>query len=316
MKTLLIAEADKAEIRRGSLSALSMARQLGGDIEILLIGSDIEDVVSDAVRYGPTVVADSPELKQPLAESYAAVIEKRVRETGASHVIAAATSWSKDIVGRAAGLLGGTMASDVVGHEGTGEDTIFNRPMFAGELLASIRLCGEVKVLTVRASAYDEAAPLEQAESVTQMDVSGIEIPLCSEYLGLDVKESNRPDATEATVVVSGGRAFKSAEDFENKVGALADKLGAAVGATRAIVDEGIVPNELQIGQTGKIVAPDLYLALGLSGAIQHLAGISNSKVIAAINKDPDAPIFSVADYGLVGDVHEVVPELIDKLGL
>lgn len=315
MKVLVIAEADGDKIRKASLSALTLARQLGDDIEILLIGHGMEMVSSDAARFGPVFVAESPELEHPLADRFAAIIGKRARDTGAGYVIAAATSWSKDIVGRAAGITGGTMASDIVGHEEAGEDLVFKRPMFAGELLARVRLSGEVKVITVRASAYDVAEPLEAPASVNKMDLSGIAFPESTEYLGLNVKQSDRPDATEASVVVSGGRAFKSTEDYEHKVGALADKLGAAVGATRAIVDEGIVPNELQIGQTGKIVAPDLYLALGLSGAIQHLAGISNSKIIAAVNKDPEAPIFSVADYGLVADVHEVVPELIDKLG-
>ncbi|MEX0320982.1 MAG: electron transfer flavoprotein subunit alpha/FixB family protein [Puniceicoccaceae bacterium] len=315
MKVLVIAEADGGKIRKASLSALTLARQLGGDIEILLIGHSMDMVTSDAARFGPVIVAESPELEHPLADRFAAIICNRARDTGTGYVIAAATSWSKDIVGRAAGLLGGTMASDIVGHEEVGEDLVLKRPMFAGELLARVRLSGEVKVLTVRASAYDAAEPLETPATVKKIDLSSIVFPGSVEYLGLDVKQSDRPDATEASVVVSGGRAFKSAEDYEHKVGALADRLGAAVGATRAIVDEGIVPNELQIGQTGKIVAPDLYLALGLSGAIQHLAGISNSKIIAAVNKDPEAPIFSVADYGLVADVHEVVPELIDKLG-
>ena len=207
------------------------------------------------------------------------------------------------------------MVSDIVGYEGEGENMVFKRPMFAGELIARVALKGEVKVVTVRSSAYMAAEPLDTPCTIEQLDLSGLDYMGASEYVCVENKPSDRPDATEASVVVSGGRAFKTSEDYENKVGALADRIGGAVGASRALVDEGLVSNELQIGQTGKIVAPDLYLALGLSGAIQHLAGISNSKVIAAVNKDPEAPIFSVANYGLVGDVHILVPELIAKLG-
>ena len=186
--------------------------------------------------------------------------------------------------------------------------------MRAGEVIAKVVLRGAVKVATIRNSGYEPAVPLAEPASIEPCDVGMLEFPMNTRIVRSSSKSGNRPDPTEASVVVSGGRAFKSTEEYERNVGALADKIGAAVGASRALVDEGLVPNDLQIGQTGKIVAPELYLALGLSGAIQHLAGISNSKVIAAINRDPEAPIFSVADYGMVGDVHEIVPQLIEKL--
>lgn len=229
-------------------------------------------------------------------------------------VVGAASTFSKDILPHAAALLDAGMLSDVVEVRGDGDDFIFKRVMYAGNVIATVKLEGAVKFLTVRAAAYAHAPKGEAASPVVSLTVVADKLPALVEYGGQEAKVADRPDSTEARVVVSGGRGIKNAEDFERLVGGLADALGGAVGSSRALVDAGITPNSLQVGQTGKIVAPELYIALGISGAIQHLAGMKDTKVIVAINKDPDAPIFEVADYGLVGDVYQVVPELTEKL--
>jgi electron transfer flavoprotein alpha subunit len=194
------------------------------------------------------------------------------------------------------------------------DDFIFKRVMFAGNVIATVKLDGAVKFLTVRAAAFAQPPNGSESSPVLSIQVETDRLPAFIEYGGREVKVTSRPDSTEARVVVSGGRAFKNAEDFERLVGGLADALGGAVGSSRALVDAGVTPNSLQVGQTGKIVAPDLYIAIGISGAIQHLAGMKDAKVIVAINKDPDAPIFEVADFGLVGDAYQMVPELVERL--
>jgi electron transfer flavoprotein alpha subunit len=237
-----------------------------------------------------------------------------VRERNIDVLVAASTAWGKDIVGRAAGALGGAMASDVTGHENADGALRLVRPMYAGALNATVALHGHPQIITIRSSCYAAATPQSAACEVTQIDVDSLDLPVTSEYEGLRAASSERPDVTEARIVVSGGRAFQSSEGFEGLVGALADAVGGAAGSSRALVDAGVTPSDLQVGQTGKAVAPDLYLALGISGAIQHLAGMKNAKIVAAINKDPDAPIFKHADYGLVADIFEVAPMLIEKL--
>src|SRR5262249_36013774 len=202
----------------------------------------------------------------------------------------------------------------VVGHEFHDNRLLLRRPMYAGALIATVALSGWPQVITIRPSAYPAAVPRESRCAVRRARINEAARPQHLRYQGVEARASGRPDLTEARVVVSGGRAFTSSEDYEAYVGRLADRLNGAAGSTRALVDAGITPNELQVGQTGKVVAPDLYIALGVSGAVQHLAGMKNSKVIVAINNDPGAPIFDVANYGLVGGVHEVVPKLIDKL--
>jgi electron transfer flavoprotein alpha subunit len=208
------------------------------------------------------------------------------------------------------------MASDVVRHEWTGTGLQFDCPQYAGAVTATLRLIGSPQVVTVRGSAY---AAAKAEESTTSYPVVGVKLEAAKlasrcQYIGLKSKKSTRPDVTEARIVVSGGRALKNSDDFERLVGQLADVLGGAVGSSRALVDAGITPNELQVGQTGKIVAPELYIAVGISGAVQHLAGMKNSRTIVAINSDPDAPIFDVADFGLVGDAYQIVPQLIERL--
>jgi electron transfer flavoprotein alpha subunit len=206
------------------------------------------------------------------------------------------------------------MLSDVLGMEQDADGLIFRRPMYAGNVIASVRIDGEGGVFSVRTSAFGAPTPADGESALQSVTIDDVALPRGTEWIGLEAGEQTRPDLTVASVVVSGGRPLRDAETFERLLGGLADKLGGAVGATRAAVDSGIAPNELQVGQTGKIVAPQLYIAAGVSGSVQHLAGMKDSKVIVAINTDPDAPIFEVADYGLVADLHEALPELISKL--
>jgi len=318
MSILVIAEHDHAAIRSGSQSAVgfanSVARQTNAKVECLVIGHKIDNVGRHAASFAPVLVTDSQALAHPVADRYAKVIADVVRQREVGLVVAASTTFSKDIVSRAAGLLGGAMASDVVGHELRDGQLVMRRPMFAGAVTATVVLTGDPQIVTVRASAYETPQPATEPFEITRITVEESSLPNHIRFEQLVSKTSHRPDVTEAWVVVSGGRAMKNADDYERLVGGLADQLGGATGSSRALVDAGITPNELQVGQTGKVVAPNLYIALGISGAVQHLAGMKNSKVIVAINKDPDAPIFEVADYGLVGDVYEIVPRLIEKL--
>jgi electron transfer flavoprotein alpha subunit len=318
MQILVVLEHDGESLRAGSLSAIQFARQLAqqqdGQLHALLLGHDCQPLIEQARQYAPLLVASHPQLAYPLADRQAKVIADVVRNQQATVVIAASSTFSKDVVGRAAGLLGGCMASDVVSHRWHDDQLLLKRPMYAGAILATVRLHGTPSIITVRATAYPAAEQLAAAADVETVTVDEARLPRGTEFEQLDSKPSHRPDVTEASVVVSGGRAIHNSDDFEQLVGGLADCLGAATGSSRALVDAGITPNALQVGQTGKIVSPQLYLALGISGAVQHLAGMKNSRIIAAVNTDPHAPIFEVADYGLVADLYEVVPEMIDKL--
>jgi electron transfer flavoprotein alpha subunit len=319
MRVLVVAEHDTKTVRAGSRSALAFAQAVaghtGGDATWLLLGQAVGEAASSAATLAPVLVADSPALVQPRADRYARVIADVTRSGNFDLVTAAATTFAKDILGRAAGLLGGAMASDVVGHEFHDERLKLRRPMFAGALLATVALSGHPQVITVRPAAYPPAQPSSAPFPVQFVRIDEAALPQLIEIEGLETRATGRPDLTEARVVVSGGRAFKSTEDYEALVGGLADRLGAATGCTRALVDAGIAPNDLQVGQTGKVVAPELYIALGISGSVQHLAGMKNSRVVVAINNDPNAPIFDVANYGLVADVFDVVPKLIAMLG-
>jgi len=318
MRILIVCEHVGKGIRLGSRSALAFANAVGehyqGSVECLLLGHSMGEAASDAAAYAPVLVADHPALANPVADRHARVIADLVRQRGYDLVAAAATTFAKDILPRAAGMLGGAMASEVIGHEFRDGRLCFRRPLFAGAIVATVGLRGTPQFVTVRPSAYAPAHPRSERCRVTSVAVDPATLPMRTEFEASQSKLSSRPDVTEARVVVSGGRAFKSAEDFERLVGGLADKLHAATGSSRALVDAGITPNAFQVGQTGKVVAPDLYVALGISGAVQHLAGMKNSKTIVAINSDPEAPIFEVADYGLVGDVYELVPQWIARL--
>jgi electron transfer flavoprotein alpha subunit len=319
MQILIIAEHDGASLRAASLSCLSFARSVasetGGGVSWLVVGHEIDSVAADAARFAPVLAVDSPALSHPLAEPFAHAIVEVARARKSDLLCAAASTFSKDIVPRAAAKLGGAMASDVLRHRLVAGRLEFDCPQFAGAVTATVRLVGSPQTVTVRASSYPAATTEPgSAHAIEHFTIDAQSLPSRVIYEGLKSKKSARPDVTEAKVVVSGGRALRNSEDFERIVGGLADALGGATGSSRALVDAGITPNELQVGQTGKIVAPELYIALGISGAVQHLAGMKNSRTIVAINSDPEAPIFDVADYGLVGDVYTIVPELIQKL--
>ena len=314
MRILVVAEHDQGVLKAATLSAVGFARSFAaGEPEILLAGHQIGDLAQELSRYAPVRVADHEALELPAADRYAELIRRVAEEREAALVVAAASTYSKDILPRAAALLDGAMATDIIGFHAEGDDLTFRRPMNAGSVVATVRLLGEPKILTVRPSAFTAPEPGEACE-ITEVSVNADELPHLVEVRSRKSLETGRPDITEARVVVSGGRGVKSAEDFEGLLGALADALEGAVGCSPALVDAGITPNELQVGQTGKIAAPDLYIAVGISGAVQHLAGMKDSKVIVAINKDPDAPIFEVADFGLVADLYQAVPELREKL--
>jgi electron transfer flavoprotein alpha subunit len=318
MRVLVIAEHDHGTLRPASLSCLAFAKNVvgaaGGEATWLVLGRHMDGVAEEAARYAPVVVVDATGLEHPLAEPCARTIADVVKSRGVELVAAASSTFAKDIVPRAAALLGGAMASDVVRHEWDKGRLLLDCPRYAGAVTATVVLHGSPQFVTVRGSSYPATEPAGTPSSLERLELPQATFVHRARYEGLQSKRSARPDVSEARIVVSGGRALKSAEDFERYVGGLADVLGAATGSSRALVDAGIAPNELQVGQTGKIVAPELYLALGISGAVQHLAGMKNSKKIAAINSDPDAPIFEVADFGLVGDVYAVVPELIKRL--
>lgn len=318
MRILVVGEHDGSSLRGASLSALAFARSVAeassGDVAWLLLGHQLERVAKEAAVFAPVLAVDSPALDQPLAEPFARVIAAVVKQRGFDMLSAAASTFAKDVLPRAAGLLGGAMASDVLRHEWVDGQLHFDTPRYAGAVTATVRLLGSPQIVTVRASSYAPAESTAKTHAIERLELDASNFARRGRYEGLQSKHNARPDVTEARIVVSGGRAIKNAEDFERLVGGLADVLGGAAGSSRALVDAGITPNDLQVGQTGKIIAPELYIALGISGAVQHLAGMKNSRTIVAINSDADAPIFDVADYGLVGDVYALVPELIEKL--
>ena len=319
-RILVIAEHARGVLKPATGSAAGFAQAVcaatGGTFDLLVLGANVGAIATAAARCGATqvLVADSPALAEPLADRYAHVIAGVARTSGATLLVAASSTFSKDILPRAAALLDAGMVSDIIGVQLEGGDLVFRRPMFAGSVIATVKLSGAIKVATVRSAAFHSPPAAAAPSPITAIPIDAGSLPSLATHLGCEGKAATRPDPTEARIVVSGGRALKTSEDFERIVGGLADALGAAVGSSRALVDAGITPNSLQIGQTGKIVAPDLYFAVGISGAIQHLAGMKDAKVIVAINKDGDAPIFEVADYGLVADVYAAGPELIAKL--
>lgn len=311
---LVVAEQFKGKLRKASLNALGAGLELGqrtgGTVTALVLGKGIESVAQELAGYGAAKVlfADHAGLEAPLAEAHGKVIADVAKAEGAQYVVAAATNQGKDILPRSAARLGAGLASDVVAFAGDGANVLFKRPMWAGNAIATVEVSTPVKVVTVRPTEFAEAAA--GATSPVEAFTADPGTPK-TKFLTFEEVKSERPELTEAAVVVAGGRGTKG--DFD-PVFALADTLNGAVGASRAVVDAGWQPNDLQIGQTGKVVAPKLYFALGISGAIQHLAGMKGSKTIVAINKDPDAPIFQVADYGLVADLFKAVPELVEEI--
>jgi electron transfer flavoprotein alpha subunit len=310
MAVLVVAEHDNKTIKKATLNTVAAAQKLGSDIHVLVAGhqaGEAAKAASSIQGISKVLVADAPHLGEFLAENVAALVVSLAKNY--SHVLAPATANGKNVMPRAAALLDVQQISDISAVEGP--DT-FVRPIYAGNALATVKSRDPIKVITVRTTAFD-AVPASggsaPVESVSAPGDTGL-----SSFVGREVSKSERPELTAAKIIVSGGRGMGSGENFTKVLEPLADKLGAAMGASRAAVDAGFVPNDWQVGQTGKIVAPDLYVAVGISGAIQHLAGMKDSRVIVAINKDEEAPIFQVADIGLVGDLFKIVPELTEKL--
>lgn len=304
MSILIYAEHDNTELKAETAKLIHAASQIGGDIDVLVAGHDCAAVAQAAASIsGVTrvLVADSSCYEYQLAENISALVVELA--DGYSHILAAATTTGKNFMPRVAALKDVAQISDIIAIESA--DT-FVRPIYAGNAIATVQSSDTLKVMTVRASAFDaaslgSAAPIE---TLTQLHDAGL-----SSFVNAELTVSERPELTAASVIISGGRGMQNGENFALLNG-IADKLGAAIGASRAAVDAGFVPNDMQVGQTGKIVAPQLYIAVGISGAIQHLAGMKDSKVIVAINKDEEAPIFQIADYGLVGDLFDILPEL------
>lgn len=310
MKALLIAEHDNKTLKSCNLHTVSAAAALNADIDLLIVGYECDAAFAEAKKIPHIkriLVANAKEYQHQLAENMAAFIADVARDY--DYVVSAATTFSKNLLPRVAALLDVAMVADVV--KVVSPDT-FVRPIYAGNALATVATQDKIKVLTFRTTAFpaiktngDQPAAVETISKVVGNDVSQFE--------NQQLTVSARPELTSAKIIISGGRGLKSADNFK-LLEDIADKLGAAIGASRAAVDAGFAPNDYQVGQTGKVVAPDLYIAVGISGAIQHLAGMKDSKVIVAINSDPDAPIFQIADYGLVGDLFQLLPELSEKI--
>jgi electron transfer flavoprotein alpha subunit len=310
MPTLLLAEHDNASLKDATNKALTAAKALGADVHILVAGHNCKAVAEAAANLdgvAKVLLADAPVYEHMLAEPTAALI---VAVAGLYETLmAAATTTGKNVMPRVAALLDVMQISDIV--KVVAPDT-FERPIYAGNALQTVRSLDKKRVITVRTAAFQAtgeggSAPIESVAAVADPGVSG--------FVGEELSKSERPELTSAKIIISGGRAMQNRENFTKYIEPVADKLGAAIGASRAAVDAGYAPNDWQVGQTGKVVAPDLYIAVGISGAIQHLAGMKDSKVIVAINKDEEAPIFQVADYGLVADLYQALPELAVELG-
>ncbi len=309
MTVLVIAEHDHGTLKGATLNTVAAAQKIGGEIHVLVAGHKAEGAAKAAAQIAgvaKVLSAEGPQLGEFLAENVAALVVSLAKSY--THILAPATSNGKDVTPRIAALLDVQQISEIIAVEAP--DT-FVRPIYAGNALATVKSKDAIKVITVRTTGFDAVAATGGSASIEQIDPpadSGL-----SSFVSREVSRSERPELTAAKIVVSGGRGMGSGENFK-LLEPLADKLNAAMGASRAAVDAGFVPNDWQVGQTGKIVAPELYVAIGISGAIQHLAGMKDSRVIVAINKDEEAPIFQVADYGIVGDLFKVVPELIEEL--
>lgn len=312
MPILVIAEHDNVKLNPATLSVVTAAKQLGGEVHILLAGKDCASVISacTAIQGVSTVVhADGFGYGVLLAETMAKLIKSVLENSAYSHILAPANTFGKDILPRAAALCDTQQISDVIAVV---DATTFKHPIYAGNAIETVKSNQPLHFLTVRPTAFDKAPASGGNAEIQFIDPAGGDSNV--KFIELQQTKSERPDLSSATIVVSGGRGLGSAENYQQVLSPLADKLGAALGASRAAVDAGYAPNDYQVGQTGKVVAPSLYIAAGLSGAIQHLAGMKDSKVIVAINKDENAPIFEVADYGLVADLFQAVPELTAKL--
>ena len=309
MSTLVIAEHDNTNLKPATLNTVAAANVIGGAVHILVAGHSCQSVADEAAAVDgveKVILADDSAYENQLAESTANLIKSISSDY--SHILAPATTFGKNDLPRLSALLDVQQISEIT--EVVSEDT-FKRPIYAGSCIATVKSSDAVKVITVRATAFDPVDASGGSASVESISADGVSD--LSSFVNEEIAQSDRPELTAASIVISGGRGMQSGDNF-HLLETIADKLGAAVGASRAAVDAGFVPNDYQVGQTGKIVAPDLYIAVGISGAIQHLAGMKDSKVIVAINKDEDAPIFQVADYGLVADLFNALPELSEQL--
>ena len=309
MSILVVAEHDNNQIKGSTLNTVTAASEIGGDVSVLVAGSESSSAAEQASKIAgisSVIHVDDPIYKNFLAEDLGNLVASIAE--GFNYILAPATTFGKNFLPRVAAKLDVQQISDIISVE---DAETFKRPIYAGSCIATVKSNDSVKVITVRTTAFDASPITDSSVSVDSGNV--VDSLNNANFVSDEIAESDRPELTAAEVIVSGGRALGSSENFKI-IEALADKLGAAVGASRAAVDAGYVPNDYQVGQTGKIVAPSLYIAIGISGAIQHLAGMKDSKVIVAINKDEDAPIFQVADYGLVGDLFEAVPELTDSV--
>ena len=310
MSILVIAEHDNKTLNGATLNVVAAAQKIGGDITVLVAGSGAQAVAEQAAQVAgvsKVLLADNAAYANQLAENVAALVAQVGK--GYSHILATSTTTGKNVLPRAAALLDVSMISDIIAVESA---KTFKRPIYAGNAIATVESSESIVVATVRGTAFDPVANTGGSaaiEAVADVQDAGI-----SQFISEEIVKSERPELTAARIVVSGGRGVGSGENYHTVLDPLADKLGAAQGASRAAVDAGFVPNDMQVGQTGKIVAPDLYIAVGISGAIQHLDGMKDSKVIVAINKDEEAPINAVADYWLVGDLNTVVPSLVAQL--
>ena len=309
MSILVIAEHDNNNLKGATLNTVSAATRLTGEVNLLVIGFNIDNVVEESQSLdgvNKVIKCDAETYANSVAEDLSDIIENI--SGGYSHILAPATTFGKNLMPRIAAKLDTQQISDIISIE---SDDTFKRPIYAGSCIATVKSNDTVKVITVRSTAFDPATQNNSGVEVEIID--GKPSPGISKFVSEELAKSDRPELTSANIVISGGRGMQSGDNF-HLLDSIADKLGAAVGASRAAVDAGFVPNDYQVGQTGKIVAPDLYIAVGISGAIQHLAGMKDSKVIVAINKDEDAPIFQVADYGLVADLFTALPELDSAL--
>ncbi|MCW5751596.1 MAG: FAD-binding protein [Alphaproteobacteria bacterium] len=310
MSNLVLAEHDNQSIRPATLNAVAAAQKLGGEVHLLVAGKDARPAADAAAKIAgvaKVLLADDAAYANQLAENLAPLLVSLAK--GYKALLAPATTSGKNVLPRVAAVLDVAQISDIVKVE---DGDTFVRPIYAGNAMATVKSSDPVKVITVRTTAFPAVAA--EGGSASVESVAAVGAANVSSFVGQELSKSDRPELTAARVVISGGRGMQSGENFA-MLEKVADKLGAAVGASRAAVDAGFVPNDYQVGQTGKIVAPELYIAVGISGAIQHLAGMKDSKVIVAINKDEEAPIFQVADYGLVGDLFKIVPELEAELG-
>ena len=309
MSILVIAEHDNSNLKGATLNTVAAALEISDDISLLIAGFNIDSVIDEAKKIDNVnniLKCDDEVYKNALAEDIAALVVSNVGSF--THILAPATTFGKNIMPRISAKLDSQQISDIISVE---SDNTFKRPIYAGSCIATVKSNDSIKIITVRSTAFDPVGCNNSDTEISEIDAlstSGI-----SKFISEEIAQSDRPELTAADIVISGGRGMQSGDNF-HLLDSIADKLGAAVGASRAAVDAGFVPNDYQVGQTGKIVAPDLYIAVGISGAIQHLAGMKDSKVIVAINKDEDAPIFQVADYGLVADLFTALPELDSSL--